>query len=470
MLRVTVGELELIDPCLLKVGLATDESACGIWPKFDEHIEGTGVGELAEVGELELMARMWSKHGAYLEHIACGVLRPAARIAFLVVVIEHYTIAYGEEQGATPVVELQVDIMVKDVIGAFLVECQTCLVELVDAIVLYVIARFDARHHLQSFEVGDGCVEFEQPGGQVVAIADDTMFIVTDGKLFQRIVFTGIGKHSEQLGTQFVEGVEPPRTDEEHLLAQVFAEVFGRCVGVLVALVDIGANNITIGQPVCHLGVQILLILVDALDVGAVELGIDEDVGVFVTVTDVGGSAELMVGCILQGCIAVSIIFGLTQIDVDDAALARTTLGDTRVVANLYFLDDAGLDLRHQQAAVARDGHIVETQLVAAQQIVIAADEQFGIHLKDAHQRLVALKVESPRIDDGSVGKHLDGRQLFPMVTPGRSLCLQRWKGREGGEEGEEGEDVNDTPFHNGIEDDYTGAKIISFAENSKQM
>jgi hypothetical protein len=56
------------------------------------------------------------------------------------------------------------------------------------------------------------------------------------------------------------------------------------------------------------------------------------------------------------------------------------------------------------------------------------------------------------------------------MVTPGRSLCLQRWKGREGGEEGEEGEDVNDTPFHNGIEDDYTGAKIISFAENSKQM
>ena len=93
---------------------------------------------------------------------------------------------------------------------------------------------------------------------------------------------------------------------------------------------------------------QVLLILVDAFDVGAVELGVDEDVGVLVAITDVGGSTELMVGGILQGSIAVSIIFGFTQIDVDDAAFARTTLGDTRVVANLYLLDDAGLDLRHQ--------------------------------------------------------------------------------------------------------------------------
>ena len=152
------------------------------------------------------------------------------------------------------------------------------------------------------------------------------MFVVTDGKLFQRIVFTGIGKHSEQLGAQLVEGVEPPRADEEHLFAQVFAEVFGRRVGVLVALVCIGANNIAIGQPVCHLGVQVLLVLVDAFDVGAVELGVDEDIGVFVAITDVSGSAELMVGGILQGCIAVSIIFGFTQIDVDDATFARTTL------------------------------------------------------------------------------------------------------------------------------------------------
>ena len=103
--------------------------------------------------------------------------------------IEHHAVAKGEEQGATPIVELQIGIVVKDVIGALLVECQAGLVVLVDAIVLDVVARFDAGHHLQPLDGRNGRVEFDEPDGLVVAVVDYTMLVVADGELLERIVF-----------------------------------------------------------------------------------------------------------------------------------------------------------------------------------------------------------------------------------------------------------------------------------------
>ena len=77
-LGVAVGYLELVDTRLFEVCCAADEGACRVGPQLDEHVEGTGVGELAVVGKLELMARMWSEHSTCLEHVARGVLRPTA--------------------------------------------------------------------------------------------------------------------------------------------------------------------------------------------------------------------------------------------------------------------------------------------------------------------------------------------------------------------------------------------------------
>ena len=75
-LGVAVSHLELIDARLFEICFAANEGACCVGPQFDEHVEGTGVGELAVVGKLELMAWMWSDYGAGLKHIARGALRP----------------------------------------------------------------------------------------------------------------------------------------------------------------------------------------------------------------------------------------------------------------------------------------------------------------------------------------------------------------------------------------------------------
>ena len=272
--------------------------------------------------------------------------------------------------------------------------------------------------------------------------------------------------------------MEPSATEEEHLLAQVLAQVGGGGIGVLVALDGIGAQQVTTCQPAHHLGVEVLLVLVGALDVGAVELGIGEEVGLLAAVSDVGSAVELVVSSILQRSEAVGTWLVGAQIDVDDAAFACSALGNTRVVADLYLLDVLGQHLRHHQTAVARDGHVVETQLVAAQQVVVAADQQVGNELEDVHQRLVAVQVESPGVDDRAVAQHLDGGKLFPSVTSRRRFLItsesilgrQRKCGEEGGKKGNERKDVSKTAFHSGCEWDYTGAKIISFAENSKQM
>ena len=331
----------------------------------------------------------------------------------LTVVIEHHTVAEGKEQRTTLVVQLQINIVVIDVVGTLFVEGKALLVVLVDAIVLDIVSCFDTSHHLQSRDDGDLGVELKEPDGLVVAVADDTMLVVADGKLFKRIVFACIGKQGEQFGADVVEGVKPSAAEKEHLFALILAKVLRGGVGVLVTLDGIGAQQVSACQTTHHFGVEVLLVLVDALDIGSVELCIGEEVCLGTAVTDIGSAVELVVRGILQRGEAVSTSLILAQIDVDDTTFACAAFGDTRVVADLYLLDVLGHNLCHYQTAVGRDGHIVETQLVTAQQVVVTAYQQVGNELEDVHQCFIAVQVESIGINNRAVTEHLDGRLLL---------------------------------------------------------